>query len=47
MCIRDSITMEVEAGSREDAERQVNEACTKLLVNEIMEGFTYRLEEVG
>ena len=41
------ITMEVEAGSHEDAERQVNEACTKLLVNEIMEGFTFRLEEVG
>ena len=47
MRIGKHITMEVEAGSREDAERQVNEACTKLLVNEIMEGFTFRLEEVG
>ena len=40
------VTLEVEADSREAAEAQVNEACTKLLVNEIMEGFTFRLEEV-
>ena len=39
------VTMEVEAETREAAESQVNDACTKLLVNEIMEGFTFRLEE--
>ncbi|MDA0729641.1 MAG: phosphoribosylformylglycinamidine synthase subunit PurS [Bacteroidetes bacterium] len=38
------ITLEVEASSQEVAEAQVNEACTKLLVNEIMEGFSFRLE---
>lgn len=40
------VTLEVEADSREAAEGQVNDACIKLLVNEIMEGFTFRLEEV-
>jgi len=40
------VTLEVEADSREAAEGQVNDACTKLLVNEIMEGFTFRLEVV-
>jgi phosphoribosylformylglycinamidine (FGAM) synthase PurS component len=35
----------VEADSREAAEGLVNDACTKLLVNEIMEGYTFRLEE--
>ena len=40
------VTLEVDADRREAAEGQVNAACTKLLVNEIMEGFTFRLEEV-
>ena len=40
------VTLEVDADSREAAEGQVNDACTKLLVNEIMEEFTFRLEEV-
>ena len=40
------VTLEVEADSREAAEGQVNDACTKLLVNEIMGGFTFRLEEI-
>lgn len=39
------VTLEVEAESREAAEGLVNDACTKLLVNEIMEGYTFRLEE--
>ena len=39
------VTLEVEADSREAAEGLVNDACTKLLVNEIMEGYTFRLEE--
>lgn len=37
------ITMEVEAGSEEDAKKQVEEACKKLLSNPIVESFHFTL----
>ena len=37
------ITMDIEAGSREEAERLVGEACEKLLANPIMERFEFRV----
>lgn len=36
----------VEAGSKEDAEKMVDEACKKLLANQIMESYTYEIEAV-
>jgi phosphoribosylformylglycinamidine synthase PurS subunit len=38
------ITLEVEAGSQAEAEEQVKTACEKLLTNQIMEQFEFRLE---
>jgi phosphoribosylformylglycinamidine synthase subunit PurS len=38
------ITLEVEAGGREEAEAIVEEACKKLLANLIMETYVYRLD---
>ena len=38
------ITLEVEAGSQSEAEEQVNTACEKLLANQIMEQFEFRVE---
>ena len=35
------ITMELEAASQAEAEKNVETACKKLLANLIMEGFTY------
>jgi phosphoribosylformylglycinamidine synthase len=35
----------IEAADKSVAEAKVTEACEKLLVNQIMEGFTFRLEE--
>lgn len=35
----------VEAASKEVAEEKVVEACKKLLANQIMESFTYSIEE--
>jgi len=35
----------VEAASKEVAEEKVIEACKKLLANQIMESFTYSIEE--
>lgn len=35
----------VEAGSQEEADKMVGEACKKLLANQIMESYTYSLEE--
>jgi phosphoribosylformylglycinamidine synthase subunit PurS len=32
------ITLEVEAGSKDEATKKVDEACKKLLANQIMEG---------
>ena len=40
------ITLEVEAGSQAAAEEQVKTACEKLLANQIMEQFEFRLEAV-
>jgi phosphoribosylformylglycinamidine synthase subunit PurS len=36
----------IEAASKEVAEAKTDEACKKLLVNEIMEGYTFTVEEV-
>ena len=38
------ITLEVEAGSQAEAEEQVKTACEKLLANQIMEQFEFRVE---
>ncbi|MDG1916025.1 MAG: phosphoribosylformylglycinamidine synthase subunit PurS [Crocinitomix sp.] len=35
----------VEAASKEEAEAKTTEACKKLLVNEIMEGYTFTVTE--
>tara|TARA_B110000046_G_C12985245_1_gene395281 strand:+ start:1193 stop:1444 length:252 start_codon:yes stop_codon:yes gene_type:complete len=35
----------VEAASKEEAEAKITEACKKLLVNEIMEGYTFTVTE--
>ena len=40
------ITLEIEAESREIAENQVKEICTKLLHNPIMESFQITITEV-
>jgi len=40
------ITLEVEAGSQAEAEEQVKTACEKLLANQIMEQFEFRVETV-
>ena len=40
------VTMEIEAADKDTAEAKVKEACEKLLVNQIMEHFVFRLEEV-
>ncbi len=40
------ITLEVEAGSQAEAEEQVETACEKLLANQIMEQFEFRVEAV-
>ena len=40
------ITLEVEAGSQAEAEEQVKTACEKLLANQIMELFEFRVEAV-
>ena len=39
------ITLEVDAENKEVANTKVTEACTKLLANQIMEGFEFTLEE--
>jgi len=39
------ITLELEAGDKEKARERVNEACTKLLTNPIIEGFDYTIRE--
>lgn len=37
------ITLEVEAGSEEDAKNLVDTACKKLLANPIMEGYQFEI----
>ena len=39
------ITLEIEAPTKEAAMERVNEACSKVLTNPIMEGYEYRIEE--
>jgi phosphoribosylformylglycinamidine synthase len=39
------ITLSVDAKDKKSAEAKVEEACKKLLCNEIMEYFTFELEE--
>jgi len=40
------ITLEVEAASQAEADEQVKTACEKLLANQIMEQFEFRVEAV-
>ena len=40
------ITLEVEASSQSEAEEHVKTACEKLLANQIMEQFEFRVEAV-
>lgn len=40
------ITLEVEAASEEVAKAKVNDACTKLLCNQIMESFEFNLTPI-
>lgn len=40
------ISLEVEAADQSEAETLVNDACKRLLVNEIMEFYTVRLEKL-
>tara|TARA_B100000902_G_C26840950_1_gene683395 strand:+ start:115 stop:366 length:252 start_codon:yes stop_codon:yes gene_type:complete len=39
------VTMEIEASDKATAEAKVKEACEKLLVNQIMEHFSFRVED--
>lgn len=40
------ISLEIDANSAEEAQEKANDACKRLLVNEIMEFYTIRLNEV-
>ncbi len=40
------ITLEIDAQNKEIAHKKVNEACTKLLANQIMEGYKFILKEI-
>jgi phosphoribosylformylglycinamidine synthase subunit PurS len=39
------ITLEVNAASKEEAKTMVDDACKKLLANQIMENYTFELKE--
>lgn len=39
------ITFEIEASSREAALERVNEVCSKVLANPVMEGYEYQVNE--
>ena len=41
------ISLEIEAGSKEEAEEKVTEACRKLLVNQITENFQFEILEMA
>lgn len=41
------ITLQVEAADKAEAETKVNEACTKLLANQIMEKYSFTLKETA
>ncbi len=40
------ITITLSAATKEEAAKQVEDACKKLLANAIMEGYTFELSEV-
>lgn len=40
------ITLHIEASDKAGAEAKVDEACKKLLANQIMEGFNFHLTEI-
>jgi len=40
------ITLEIDAPTKEVALERVNEACTKILTNPVMEGFEYTVKEI-
>jgi phosphoribosylformylglycinamidine synthase subunit PurS len=40
------ITLEIEANSKEVASAKVDEACKKMLCNQIMESFSFTLKEI-
>ena len=40
------VTLEIDTVDKATAEAKVKEACEKLLVNQIMEHFTFKVEEV-
>lgn len=39
------ITLELEAGSKDEAAKKVEEACKKLLANQIMESYDFEIVE--
>ena len=39
------ITLKIEANNKQEAEQMVKDACTKLLVNQVMEGFDFTIVE--
>jgi phosphoribosylformylglycinamidine synthase PurS subunit len=41
-----NIELHIEAASKEDADKQTKEACEKLLVNKIMEQYTFSLAQL-
>ncbi|MGB0176865.1 MAG: phosphoribosylformylglycinamidine synthase subunit PurS [Owenweeksia sp.] len=41
------ISLEIEAGSKAEAEQKVTEACRKLLVNQITENFEFEILETA
>ncbi|RYZ50060.1 MAG: phosphoribosylformylglycinamidine synthase subunit PurS [Sphingobacteriales bacterium] len=41
------ITLSLDAASKEEAEKLTTEACKKLLVNHVMEGFDFTIEQVS
>lgn len=41
------ITLHVEASDKKTAEAKVDEACRKLLANQVMEKFSFTVEEVA
>lgn len=40
------ITVELEAANKEEAEKNVDLACKKLLANLIMEGYTFKVNQI-
>jgi len=40
------ITLEIDAENESEAEAKVEEACKKLLANQIMESFTFQLKQL-